>query len=67
MACEMVCSQPGAPSSGKNAPDRKAIGSTMRLATALAASGVLLNEPASSPIDRNASVPTMISGMHIHQ
>src|SRR5690606_5609201 len=59
--CEIDCSHDGAPSSGKNAPDRNAIGSTMRFATALAASGVLLNAPASRPSERNASVPTTTS------
>ena len=41
----------------KNVPDRNAIGSTMKLAIALAASSVLAIDPTSSPIDRNASVP----------
>ena len=58
--------QPGAPSIGKNEPDRNAMGIVMRLAMALAASVDLAFAPASSPIDMNASVPHRISGIAIH-
>ena len=43
------------------------MGSTIRFAMAVAASGVLANAPASRPIDRKARVPAMISGIAIHQ
>ena len=41
----------------KNVPDRNAIGSTMKFASADAASSVLETEPTRRPIARNARVP----------
>ena len=50
-----------------NAPPRNAIGKMIRFAIAVAACCVLATAPTSRPIDMNASVPQITTGIAIHQ
>ena len=49
-------------SSGRNDPERNAIGTIRQLATAATASGVSAREPMTTPMARNAVTPRISTG-----
>src|ERR1017187_2655117 len=57
----------GAKSSGLNAPPRNAIGKMIRLAIEVAACCVLETPPTRRPVDMNARVQQIPTGIAIHQ
>src|SRR5689334_2632043 len=64
---DVTLSHCGAPSSGKNDPDRNAIGSTKMFASDVAPSTVFDTDPASNPSDMNANVPQSTNGTAMYQ